>query len=281
LQKNLNREDYVKVLWAVGSSAKPLNRYQIREKVNGDNYVYEIVTNLCPSGFKKNYYKNDADFLTTQYSDNINELIAKSGKEARIASLEIPQLFPHTRNVIDDVKNWRLALNFRGLLLFFSASSKLLINREFRRATINKRIYDVLSNQRTTEIAPFLWNWKQFEEIGFDVIRASLFLGEELESQLDSRIWYLDFDSETYLLKRATEIYFNRVLAYLYNVIENDSGLSYLLYRNGNADTLRKIKSISREYKLNMIKFLKISCRKEIHAIERLENYLINQKKTN
>jgi len=115
---------------------------------------------------------------------------------------------------------------------------------------------------------------EEFKKYGFDVLHVLLLLADELSGHLDTRQWYLDFDSETYLLRKATELYCNRVFAFLYSNFESDGGLSFLLYRSGDRNSLRKIKEMSRIFKLRMLSQLKAWGKNEIHGIESLEKSL-------
>jgi len=292
-------------LWIIGKNPIPVNRYQIKKELSESNYVYNIVGNLFPSIFgrktkpesnnteltermheklKSSQGNIEVDFLTLSYSEEVNNLIAERQKEAiGVPNLTLSQLFPDVKAALNDNKNWRLSLNFRGFLLFLCGSMELIkkSEKESRIASTNKakkRIYEVISNPRILEIVPFLLHWREFKDLGFDVTQTLLLLGDEFASQLDHKQWYLDFNSETYLLKKASEIYFNKILSFLFFVIDSDNGLSYLLYSKGDADGLRKIMEISRQYKLSMLSYLKSWSRKEIYGIERLEKSLTIQK---
>jgi hypothetical protein len=177
-------------------------------------------------------------FLKITLSEKAQKQIADIQDRERSKNLNATELeLEYDSEVVrikNDKKNWRYALNLRGLMLYLFgiAEQKKRINRSRIRKVLSNP--DLLSDPNSlNEDAPFLIRWRVLEENKFHVVDILLMISKEV-SQILNSYYYHHFKGEIYndiRLKRiVTERYFAEVSDF------------FGLYRGGVA--LRRYKEI-------------------------------------
>jgi hypothetical protein len=156
-------------------------------------------------------------------------------------------------------------LSIRGLLLFLYDESRSKITKGKE-----EKIREVLGAPATLDVAPFLLNWKDFEQAGFKVVKILENLSQEL--------FYYIIDEKTgndSLLLKAMQRYSNEVSGYFY--LYETLGILADKVKRRNQEYFRKyielnIPNKMPEYHRKMLKIQKILLSKELALMEeRLE----------
>jgi hypothetical protein len=158
-------------------------------------------------------------FLKITLSEKAQKQIAEIQDRKRSNNLNATELeLDYDSEVVrikNDKKNWRYALNLRGLMLYLFgiAEQKKRINRSRIRKVLSNP--DLLSDPNSlNEDTPFLICWQVLEENKFRVVDILLMISKEVSQILNSN-YYHQFKGEIYndiRLKRIiTERYFAEV----------------------------------------------------------------------
>lgn len=177
-------------------------------------------------------------FLKITLSEEAKKQIAEIQDRERSKNLYATDLeleyAPEVVRIKNDKKNWRYALNLRGLMLYLFgiAEQDKRINRSIIRKVLSNP--DLLSDPNSlNEDAPFLIHWQVLEKNKFPVVDILLTISKEI-SQILNSYYYNHFRGQIYddiRLKRiVTERYFAEVSDF------------FGLYRGGVA--LRRYKEI-------------------------------------
>jgi hypothetical protein len=291
----VTKKSYLKLLSVVAKNS-PMSAYEIMNALNPTHkptpprHVYRMVKKLSGQETTvhegKRYHTWDGPkYLdTTLKTKNFNR-IAKLEKERNRDFHQIVELYLGNRvsssyspvsyedeQVIDEIKkicsnpgNYRYSLNIRGLLLFSYGESRTKI-----KIGKKERMGEVLDAPVTLDVAPFLLNWRDFEQAGFNVIKTLERLSEEL--------FHYIIDEKTEndsLLLKAMQRYLNEVLGHFY--LYYSLGILADKIKRRNQEYFRKYIGLNipnrlTEYHRKMLNFQKILLSKELTLIEqRLE----------
>lgn len=233
----VTKQRYCKLLSVVGRSHNPLSAYEIMNdlnplrKLSPPRHAYRMVMSLSGvetivNGGKRYRYRGGPKYLNiTLKPKNLNrivELEKERNKDFhqildrnlgnRILSSYGPLSY-EDEQAIDEVEkicsvtgNYRYSLSIRGLLLLLYGESRSKITEGKK-----ERIRKVLDSPATLDVAPFLLDWRDFEQAGFDVTKT-------LENIAEQHNYYITdekTDNESLLLK-VTERYLNEVSGYFY-----------------------------------------------------------------
>lgn len=180
-------------------------------------------------------------------------------------SYEDEQVVDEIKKICSNPGNYRYSLNIRGLLLLWYGESRTKI-----KVGKKERMEEVLDAPATLDVAPFLLNWKDFEQTGFKVVKTLEKLSEEL--------FHYIIDEKTEndsLLLKAIERYTNEVLAHFY--LYHRLGILADKLKRRNQEYFRKYIGLNipnklTEYHRKMLIFQKILLSKEVTLMEqRLE----------
>lgn len=231
-------------------------------------YDLDIIKNL--SGKHVIYYrvKRNLAVATTDYLDAMRTDSSQDEGSVRVEKF---------LGAMDDDyngENLLYVLNFRGFLLFLLNLSR----SGLKKSLIRKQIIQVLSNPRTIEIAPFLKYWDDFEKAGFDVISSLREIAVELESHHEENTTALSSGNRTYLLRRATEIYFIKMTNYFFLRTDKSSPFSHYYSQKKGFAELQEIRRKTDGYRLSILGLLKMWYTDDLKAVDDLiEMYQIKE----
>ena len=180
-------------------------------------------------------------------------------------SYEDEQAMDEIKKMCSDPGNYRYSLSIRGLLLLSYGESRTKI-----KVGKKERMGEVLDAPATLDAAPFLLNWKDFEQAGFKVVKTLEKLSEEL--------FHYIIDEKTEndsLLLKTIERYTNEVLGHFY--LYHRLGILADKLKRRNQGYFRKYIGLNipnklTEYHRKMLNFQKILLSKELTLVEqRLE----------
>jgi hypothetical protein len=224
------------ILLTVGTSSKPLDSGEIAMKIrkNEDKKMsneYKSIKKLCTikeqnslaPGYLKAVFddRNTLNFLSErrkEYDTTAKEL-DKAEEKYKKSEINKDQIKAIEDKFTDIEKRYfktinrytKYILSFRGLLLYIYNEYN---NKKLR--SDKRRVRQVISNPLVTNQAPFLTDYKTFENHGLDVIELLKKISEELYSQL-----HITAENDNYLLRRATERYFVYVENYFYKMLKS------------------------------------------------------------
>jgi hypothetical protein len=233
----VTKQSYCKLLFMVGRSQYPLSAYEIMNSFNPlrtsklPRHVYRMVKSLSgqelivlegkryrvsrgPKYLNVTLKRKSLDEIVTlekERNKNFHQIIDRNFGNRLISSYapvsyEDEQAIGKVEKMRSQTRNYRYSLSIRGLLLFLYGESPSKSS-----AGKKGRISEVLESPVTLEVAPFLSNWKYFEQAGFNVTKTLENLAEEhFHFTTDENV---DDDS---LLLRVIERYSNQVFGHFY-----------------------------------------------------------------
>jgi hypothetical protein len=150
--------------------------------------------------------------------------------------------------VIFNTKYWRYQINLRGFLMCLLA---LVSSNQ------NTMLHDLISSKPILQTAPFLMHHKDFERVGFNIIRVLKEIATEFQHELDynSQPQIQIKDKNSYLLHKVTERYFAKVESY-FNVVKQ-SQMAAILPKKIGVEQYADIQYKINEYRLYMLTLLK------------------------
>jgi hypothetical protein len=180
-------------------------------------------------------------------------------------SYEDEQAMDEIKKMCSDPGNYRYSLSIRGLLLlsYDEPGTKIKAGKK-------ERMGEVLESPATLDVAPFLLNWKDFEQAGFKVVNTL----EKLSQELFHYIVDEKTENDSLLLK-AMQRYSNEVLGHFY--LYHRLGILADKIKKRNQEFFREYIELNipnklTEYHRKMLNFQKILLSKELTLIEqRLE----------
>lgn len=205
------------------------------------------------------YYclKRNSAIATTDYLDVI------SGNQSE-ESVDFNDISQGTDEENDE--NLLYRLNFRGFLLYLYNISILGTKKSIAR----KWTYEVLSNPRILDLAPFLKYWDDFTEAGFNVLRTLEEIAVELQNHHEDNTTGLSSNNQIYLVRRATEIYFIRITNFFFLSIDTAGGFSHFYIQQRGISKLQEIERKANEYRLFILELLKDEYIRDLTTINEL-----------
>jgi hypothetical protein len=151
-----------------------------------------------------------------------------------------------------------------------SVRNLILSKLGLKKSDVQKQIYEVLSNPKTEEIAPFLKYWGDFKNAGFNVLHSLNEIAAALQNHHEENTTGLSSSNMIYLIRRATEIYFIRVTNYLFFTIDISGGFSHYYGEKKGFANLLEIRRKTSEYRLFILSLLKGWYSEDLKAIDEL-----------
>jgi hypothetical protein len=129
----------------------------------------------------------------------------------------------------------------------------------------------VISNPIVLEMAPFLKDWKEFEDAGFDVMGTLKEVAVELESYLgdEEDTDHITVGSIARLVRRATEIYFIRMDRFFFWKIDESSSFWHYYAIKKGYKSLEEVRIKANEYRLYILKLLKTWYKEDLDIIDK------------
>ena len=129
----------------------------------------------------------------------------------------------------------------------------------------------MISNPIVLEMAPFLKDWKEFEDAGFDVMGTLKEVAVELESYLgdEEDTDHITVGSIARLVRRATEIYFIRMDRFFFWKIDESSAFWHYYVLKKGYKSLEEVRIKANEYRLYILKLLKTWYKEDLDIIDK------------
>lgn len=129
----------------------------------------------------------------------------------------------------------------------------------------------MISNPIVLEMAPFLKDWKEFEDAGFDVMGTLKEVAVELESYLgdEEDTDHITVGSIARLVRRATEIYFIRMDRFFFWKIDESSSFWHYYAIKKGYKSLEEVRIKANEYRLYILKLLKTWYKEDLDIIDK------------